>query len=273
MTTNEIIQGSCTELSSTIEGPVHMILTDPPFGVDYQSNRAVTPEGKAKNKIIENDADPVIAVQVFHDAIRPVVPHMADQCEIYVFTSWEVLDFWIPAMRDIAPGIIDLKMMLLWEKGYPGQGDLVANWGCGHEVILYAKKGRRPVGHRRSAILHFNPDEQTIDQEIESTEIRLAALRELKEGQRPGSASTGILTYDRVPSKQNIHPTEKPTNILEELIKMSSDPGDLVVDFFSGSGSTSVAAMNTGRNSIAFELDDDYIKNSRKRLEHTGFDF
>ena len=51
------------------------------------------------------------------------------------------------------------------------------------------------------------------------------------------------------------HPTKKPERLLEDLIKTYSNKGDMVADFFSGSGSTGVACENTGRNYILIERD------------------
>ena len=110
-------------------GPIGAIVTDPPFGMEYQSNSATTPEGRARNKKIDNDGDVDTAIGIFHDCIRPTIPLMAEDCDIYIFTAWHVLDAWIPAVKAIAPGVIELKMMLLWDKGDPGQGDLLGNWG------------------------------------------------------------------------------------------------------------------------------------------------
>jgi len=53
--------------------------------------------------------------------------------------------------------------------------------------------------------------------------------------------------------KGKIHPAEKPSRLAEIMIKTSSNPGDTVVDFFAGSGSTGVAAMKLGRKALLIE--------------------
>lgn len=53
---------------------------------------------------------------------------------------------------------------------------------------------------------------------------------------------------------------------MEHFIKTLTNPGDLVLDPFMGSGSTGVACANTGRNFIGFELDDGYFEVASKRL-------
>ena len=56
---------------------------------------------------------------------------------------------------------------------------------------------------------------------------------------------------------EKIHPTQKPVKLLERLIKIFTDPGDIVIDPVAGSGSTLIAATNTGRKGIGFEIKKD----------------
>ena len=62
------------------------------------------------------------------------------------------------------------------------------------------------------------------------------------------------------------HPTQKPVLLLEDLIKTFSNENDLVVDLTMGSGSTGVAAKNTGRKFIGIEIDEEYFKISARRI-------
>ena len=63
-----------------------------------------------------------------------------------------------------------------------------------------------------------------------------------------------------------LHPTQKPTDILERIIRVSSNNGDVVLDPFLGSGSTGVACMNTGRKFIGIELDTNYFNIAKSRI-------
>lgn len=63
-----------------------------------------------------------------------------------------------------------------------------------------------------------------------------------------------------------LHPTEKPVELMEVLIKNSSNENEIVLDPFSGSGSTAVACVNTNRQYLAFEIDKDYFELSCKRI-------
>ena len=62
------------------------------------------------------------------------------------------------------------------------------------------------------------------------------------------------------------HPTIKPLDIIEKLIRNSSDVGQVILDPFMGSGTTGVAAANLKRKFIGIELSNKYFRVARKRL-------
>ena len=64
-----------------------------------------------------------------------------------------------------------------------------------------------------------------------------------------------------------MHPTQKPVNLCEYFIKTYSNEGDTVLDTFMGSGTTGVAAMNTHRNFIGYEVNGNFFKISEDRLK------
>ena len=65
-----------------------------------------------------------------------------------------------------------------------------------------------------------------------------------------------------------LHPTQKPLLLIEDLVKTFSNPGDVVVDLTCGSGTTAIAAINTNRNYIGFEMDTNYFNLAKERIEH-----
>lgn len=64
-----------------------------------------------------------------------------------------------------------------------------------------------------------------------------------------------------------IHPTQKPVPLLEYLIKTYTNEGEIVLDNCMGSGSTGIACLNTNRDFIGIELDDNYFNIAKKRIE------
>ena len=105
------------------------------------------------------------------------------------------------------------------------------------------------------------------------TEYRTVLMREMNdkypstfnlwEGKKYKS---NILKYKK--DYDGHHPTQKPILLLEDLIKTFSNENDLVVDLTMGSGSTGVACVNTNRNFLGIELDDNYFKIAQDRINN-----
>jgi site-specific DNA-methyltransferase (adenine-specific) len=75
------------------------------------------------------------------------------------------------------------------------------------------------------------------------------------------------------PGEAGLHPTQKPTQLMQALITLTTKPGQIVLDPFAGSGSTAVAAQNLGRHFIAYEISKDYAAICRSRLENNRLPF
>ncbi len=121
-----------------------------------------------------------------------------------------------------------VKSELVWNKVYHGMGDTKAQFAPMHENILFAVRGKYAF---------------------------------------PGTRPRDVLTHEKLNSAHMVHPTEKPVELLEDIITSVTHPDDLILDPFAGSGSTLVAAKQTGRRYIGVELDGDYCQTARQRLE------
>lgn len=75
-----------------------------------------------------------------------------------------------------------------------------------------------------------------------------------------------ILTVSNADNTKRVHPTQKPTALCEWLIKTYTNEGETVLDNCMGSGSTGVACVNTNRNFIGIELDENYFKIAKERI-------
>jgi DNA modification methylase len=218
-------------------GSVDCIITDPPFGVDNLSNQAVTPEGKAYARKIANDESPEIAIAIFKKVMDALLPKTRDDCDMYIFTSYQVLTEWM-VMTDIflLKHGFRRKAIIVWEKDGPGMGDTECPWGQGSEFILFFQKGRRPKSAtRRNSV------------------VRIPQVR-------PGDL---------------IHPHEKPVALYEMFVKASTEPNDFIVDPFGGSGVLARACERAGRSAVTIELDAHNHALSVKKFkegEGAGFD-
>lgn len=81
---------------------------------------------------------------------------------------------------------------------------------------------------------------------------------------------SNVLQYPK--DRGGFHPTQKPVALLEDLIQTFTNPGDTVLDFTMGSGSTGVACVNTNRSFIGIELDKEYFDIAKQRIEGTEYD-
>ena len=82
---------------------------------------------------------------------------------------------------------------------------------------------------------------------------------------------SNILKFNRVPRGKNKHPTQKPVDLLEWLIKTYSNSEDVVLDFTMGSGSTGVAAKRLNRSFIGIELNKEFFDIAKDRIDNDTF--
>lgn len=228
----QIWHGDSAELGKKFlaKRQIQSVITDPPFGVDNQSNSAVTPEGRAMARKIANDETPEIAMATFERVMNVIIPGMKDESDIYVFTSHQVLEQWLEFTRVLfQPFGFTRKAIGMWIKDGPGQGDL-NTWGMGCEFILYYKRGGRQCTSKRTNLI-FN-----------DSQVRPAKL---------------------------LHPHEKPASLLVRLMEHSTNKGDFVVDPFGGSGSLARAAKTCGRSAVSIEYDEYNYQIAKKALDES----
>ena len=76
-----------------------------------------------------------------------------------------------------------------------------------------------------------------------------------------------VLQYSTGDKSKRLHPTQKPVDLLEYLVKTYTNPGETVLDNCMGAGSTGVACLNTGREFVGIELDPEYYQITKERIE------
>jgi len=81
------------------------------------------------------------------------------------------------------------------------------------------------------------------------------------------SSPDNVLRSGFAPGETGFHPTQKPVRLMQALIELATQKGQIILDPFCGSGSTLVAAKLTGRKYIGIELDARYVETAKKRLE------
>ena len=220
-----------------------LCVTDPPYNVGYVGG---TPEAMT----IMNDR---MEDSNFYNFLRDFYGQMLRVLKpgggYYIFhADTEGLNF--RAALKAAGG--QVKQNLVWVKNSMVLGRQDYQWK--HEPILYGWKdgaGHYFVNDRcQTTIFENRPDLDTMSREdlAELASFLLAKLEAI-----PNS----IIKENR-PARSALHPTMKPVALCAKLIQNSSKPGEKVVDFFGGSGSTLMACEQTGRACYAMELDTKY---------------
>ena len=134
------------------------------------------------------------------------------------------------------------------------------------DIIIFTKNGEKTI---------YNPQMTKREKPIKSGGIKYSESAPSKykdenfkrtyEYKNP----TTLIEFDKV-RRGSVHPTQKPVDLLEYLIKTYTNEGDTVLDFTMGSGSTGVACINTNRQIIGIEKDDKYFEIAKKRIEEHG---
>jgi len=216
--------GDCLEVMQGIpDGSVDMVMTDPPYGMNFQSNRS---KGGPRHKKIEGDS--VVDPRWLSDAFRL----LKSGGGLISFCDWNTSHKWREEIE--CEGFI-VKSQVIWDRMHHGMGDLKGAFAPQHDIIWYATKGRRIFvnGRPLSVMRHKRPS----------------------------------------PADDHGHPTCKPVALMEELIKATDDgSGGLILDPFLGSGTTGVAAANTGRKFIGIERDPDYFTVASARIRKAQAD-
>lgn len=114
-----------------------MVFTDPPYGIEFQSNfRKKTPQF-AK---IQND-------EITLDITEPLEQTMSDNCVAYICTRWDLYPQWFQQIQQI----LQIKNCIVWYKRGGGLGDLEHSYSPNHEFIIVGHKGKNPLQGKRDA--------------------------------------------------------------------------------------------------------------------------
>ena len=138
----KLYQGDCLEVMGKLErNSVDLVVTDPPYLMDYQSNRRKKEDRFDK---IKNDKGNYILIQEYLEECHRI---MKDNTAIYCFCSWHNIDFFKKEFEKY----FRLKNIIVWNKNNHGTGDLKGSYAPRHEFILFGHKGRTLLGEKRIA--------------------------------------------------------------------------------------------------------------------------
>lgn len=244
--------GDCRQLLKEVpDESVNLVVTSPPYNIGK-------PYGKYKDKIALNNWEELIndVTQEVHRILTPDGSFFLNLSPVPFGEGKEILPLPYIGYKIFKDNDFYLRNMITWT--FNNMQNCTNRLSGRYENILWGVKDINNYV--------FNLDEIRIPY-ITQNDKRLEGGK----GRNP----TDVWYFDRVNNmtkkKLNLsHPTVYPLPMIMRILKMSSNPGDTILDPFLGSGTTLVAAKILGRNGIGFELDENYEKEIKMRLENEG---
>lgn len=244
--------GDCRELLKTVpDNSVKLVVTSPPYNIGKSY-------GKYKDKIALNDWQEMIH-EVTKEVVRVLTPDgsfFLNLSPVPVGENKEIIPLPFLGYQIMKENGLYLRNMITWT--FNNMQNCTNRLSGRYENILWGVKDLE------NYVFHLD-------------DIRVPYItkhdKRLEGG--IGRNPTDVWYFDRVNNmtkkKLNLsHPTVYPLPMIIRILKMSSNPGDTILDPFAGSGTSLVAAKILGRNAIGFELDAKYKDEIKIRLEIEG---
>lgn len=243
-----VIWGNALEVLSTQipDNSVDLIFADPPYNIGKDFN------GR-KDKWTSDEA----YLDWCYKWLDLCVQKLKDDGSFYVMSATQNMPYFDIYLRDK----IHIMSRIVWY--YDSSGVQAKKYfGSLYEPILFGVKNKESYT--------FNADDILV-------ETKTGAKRKLIDYRKPvptaynskkvpGNVWEIPRVRYRMEEYEN-HPTQKPSVLLERIIRASSNPTDIILDPFSGTFTTSFVAQQLGRKSIGIEIDEEYIKIGLRRLQ------
>ena len=243
----KLFKGDCLELMKGIpDESIDMILCDLPFGTT------------------ENQWDKILPAKIlWGQYLRIIKPKGA----IVLFASGQFTNKLINSQNDI------YRYKWVWEKNRRGNFVNAKNRPMtSYEEICVFSKGITANTKNTDLKMNYYPQGLIeINKIKKNSDTKFGTMA----GKRPSHKKVTVQKYTNYPSdvlkfdcvSKPEHPTQKPVELLEYLIRTYTRENETVLDNTMGSGSTGVACVNTNRNFIGMELDEDYFKIAKERIK------
>jgi len=237
---NKIICGDCIEVLSKVKKPfADLIFADPPFNIGYKYDKYNDKQQRQNYVAWTKD---------WMTVCRKVLkPHGS---------------FYIAIGDEYAANV----------KIIADESDLfLRNWIIWH--YTFGQQMKKKFARSHTHIFYFVNDKKNFT--FNDYAARVPSDRQLiyndSRANPAGKMPDDVWTqYSRVcgtfKERTGWHPCQMPENLLKRVIAVSSNPGDCVLDPFSGSGTTPAAAYQLGRNYVAVEISEKYVENANRRL-------
>jgi site-specific DNA-methyltransferase (adenine-specific) len=226
------------------DGAIDLILTDPPYnlGKDYGN---------------DSDQQSVEDYLAWTERwIAAALPKLKDNGSLYIFLTWR----FAPEIFVMLKKRMTMMNEIIWDRRVPSMGGSVRSFSSVHDTIGFFVKRKD---------YYFDLDAVRIPYDAETKKARSRSIfvgaKWLEVGYNPKDLWS-VSRLHREHAERVDHPTQKPLEIIERMLKASCPPGGVVLDPFMGSGTTALAARRTGRKFTGFELNPAYCEIIQQRL-------
>ena len=248
---NRIIQGDCIEMMARLPAAsVDLVFADPPYNL--QLGGGLTRPDQTRVDGVDDDWDQFDSFDAYdlftHQWLTAARRVLKPDGAIWVIGSYHNIFRVGTVLQD---GGFWIQNDVIWRKANPMPNFKGTRFQNAHETLIWATKSRESrATFNYDALKTFNDDKQM---RSDWTLPLCTGGERLKDG-----------------AGQKAHPTQKPEALLHRVLLATSKPGDLVLDPFSGTGTTAAVAKRLGRRFIAIEQDPTYVRLSRARLDEVA---
>ncbi|MGD8403423.1 MAG: site-specific DNA-methyltransferase [Anaerolineales bacterium] len=255
-------------LLSEYEGRINLIYADPPFFTN-RNYPARIGRGEDSRKpdewqLTEGYKDHWPDLDAYLDFLYQrlalMVRLLAPNGTLYLHLDWHA-DSYARLLLDELLGPENILNEIIWT--YHGPSPIRSAFNRKHDTILVYVKGKDYTFNADAVREPYNPN--TVKTFEASPKAGFGKAPDLERGKVPEDWWY-FPVVARLHNERTGYPTQKPEALLERIIKASSNPGDLVADFFSGSGTTPLVAANLGRRFIVTDATFRAVHTTRSRL-------
>lgn len=278
---NKLVMAS---LLKDFKGKIDLIYIDPPFDVGADFTMDV-PIGDGKETIEKDQSTMEMVayrdmwgkgtdsyVHMMYERLALMKDLLSEKGSIYVHCDWRVNSL----LRLVLDEFFNFQREIVWDISVlSGYKSLANNWIRGHDTIWFYTKNadgftfnKQSVPHREEYLRRFDKEDSDGRKYFDGRGIKRYLDDAIAKGKPVGDVWGDIMSFQQIPTslERLDYATQKPEALLERVIKASTDDGDLVADFFCGSGTTGAVAERLGRRWIMSDLGRFAVHTSRKRL-------
>jgi DNA modification methylase len=274
--TNKLVLGDNLVVMSSLlpeyEGRIDLIYADPPF---FTNRRYTTRVGRGENSrnpsewlLAEGYTDHWKDIDSYLDMLYPRLDLMhrllSPTGTLYLHLDWHA-NAYARILLDEIFGAERLLNELVWV--YHGPSPIRSAFNRKHDTLLVYTKSKEYTFNVDDVRQPYNPN--TVKTFAASPKAGFGKVPDLKRGKVPEDWWY-FPVVARLHNERTGYPTQKPEALLERIILASSNPGDIVADFFCGSGTTPVVAARLDRQFIAGDMTWRAVHTTRSRLVEQG---